>query len=431
MNTANLNTAIGGPLHNWREVLLSSTVAAQALDRLQAKARDFGVEALASCRAEIALYRSIEDGNVLERITEHCMQHASLMGALRHRDFVFDDGDFEFIRENASLRAREGVPLEVLLHAYRVGNRVMWGVLWQFMVDLAAPVAPDTALSTALATYTMDYTNRISTEVARAYGDMQRRAEALAVQQRRTLLERLLTGTADATTYAALEPFGLDENTSYVVASAKLTAPSNDPESAISFLEAPNKLRQTCQSGRQPALADLWDQRIVAVLPMAKDQDHQLAAKLLKERPWLQQVGMTIGLSSIQSGIASIPRAEQDAQHANAHTASMQPVMRFDDIPLFEHLIATAEESLHRIRPQWAEALLEDDNRLQGVLLETLQAFFRSRMSASTTADILGVHVNTVYHRLKKIEEITSKRTGSVADLLDLIVALRLRGSAF
>jgi sugar diacid utilization regulator len=100
--------------------------------------------------------------------------------------------------------------------------------------------------------------------------------------------------------------------------------------------------------------------------------------------------------------------------------------MRFDDVSLFEHLITTAHDSIHRIRPPWTHALVEEDERLQGALLETLQVYLQSRMSAKATASTLDVHVNTIYHRLHRIEDISTRRTSSVVDVLDLIVALRL-----
>ncbi|WP_408895768.1 helix-turn-helix domain-containing protein [Nocardioides sp. R1-1] len=60
-------------------------------------------------------------------------------------------------------------------------------------------------------------------------------------------------------------------------------------------------------------------------------------------------------------------------------------------------------------------------------LVATLAAFLDHGGRWQETADALHVHINTLRHRLKRVEELTGRSLASTADRVDLFLALRLR----
>ena len=58
-------------------------------------------------------------------------------------------------------------------------------------------------------------------------------------------------------------------------------------------------------------------------------------------------------------------------------------------------------------------------------LVATLRAFLDGGGRWQDTADALHVHINTLRHRMKRVEELTGRSLASTADRVDLFLALR------
>jgi sugar diacid utilization regulator len=72
--------------------------------------------------------------------------------------------------------------------------------------------------------------------------------------------------------------------------------------------------------------------------------------------------------------------------------------------------------------PAWAEKLAAADKR--GVLAATLRTYADCNMNAQKTAQILGIHPNTVYSRMQKIERLTGLNALRFHALSELLLAL-------
>ncbi|GAA1879453.1 PucR family transcriptional regulator [Streptantibioticus ferralitis] len=68
--------------------------------------------------------------------------------------------------------------------------------------------------------------------------------------------------------------------------------------------------------------------------------------------------------------------------------------------------------------------LIEQDEKTDGVLMETLEVFLANDGSWTRSAEALHVHVNTVHYRLQRIEQLTNRNLSRLADRLDLRAAL-------
>jgi DNA-binding PucR family transcriptional regulator len=93
------------------------------------------------------------------------------------------------------------------------------------------------------------------------------------------------------------------------------------------------------------------------------------------------------------------------------------------------HLLLLAlldEDVLAVYRRAVLQALLDHDSHSPVNLIETLRAFLASGQHLASTASQLGVHVNTLRHRLQLVERLTGRDLRSMTDLTDLCLAIAL-----
>ncbi len=86
------------------------------------------------------------------------------------------------------------------------------------------------------------------------------------------------------------------------------------------------------------------------------------------------------------------------------------------------------EDVLAAFRRALLRPLEEHDARRRSRLVETLDRFLSSGCRWQRTAAELHVHVNTLRHRLDRVEQLTGRDLGSMEDRVDLWIALRSRG---
>ena len=123
--------------------------------------------------------------------------------------------DLEPIERVGARRAEAGIPLEDVLHAYRIVSRVCWGVLSE---ECRAFKGDALEATIDIAEAVLRYTDHINTSVADAYARAQRAIVREQEGARREFLSDLLYGT-DASPDDILRrahAFGYDLSLSYV-----------------------------------------------------------------------------------------------------------------------------------------------------------------------------------------------------------------------
>ncbi|MDH3904595.1 MAG: helix-turn-helix domain-containing protein, partial [Gammaproteobacteria bacterium] len=100
-------------------------------------------------------------------------------------------------------------------------------------------------------------------------------------------------------------------------------------------------------------------------------------------------------------------------------------VARYSDISLRQMLITRARDAAPSSQPAWAERLVAADNR--GALAATLRSYADCNMNAQKTALLLGIHPNTVYSRIQKVERLTGLNALRFHALSELLLALDWR----
>jgi hypothetical protein len=93
-------------------------------------------------------------------------------------------------------------------------------------------------------------------------------------------------------------------------------------------------------------------------------------------------------------------------------------------------LAAVPGEARRAFRASLLGPLLDYDREHGTELVRTLRVFLDCSGSWTKAADTIFVHVNSLRYRIRRVEELTGRDLGSLADQAALLLALRLGGSA-
>ena len=145
---------------------------------------------VARFRTEIAGYRRLPEPVVIGQILEICRQNVELFFGSILDGTEPAEADLAAFRQSARDRAGEGMPLEDLLHAYRLGGRMGW----QAVVEAARPDERHALLTGA--ELLMDYVDLVSAVVAQAYLDERQHLVSEEERGLRDLFDALVSGRA-------------------------------------------------------------------------------------------------------------------------------------------------------------------------------------------------------------------------------------------
>ena len=297
-------------------------------------------------------------------------------------------------RDVGRRRAAQGIPLEAVLRAYRLGGQVTWEALLD--VSRRSSRQHDTLLL-EVAGSVWRTNDAECAALAEGYREEQRRLAGVDDGARQQILDGLLDGRggdpAFVRTASELLAVPLDRRLVAVVA---LPCPDGFPA-----LDAPTAalLKRGVRS--------VWGVRngtqvgIVALGTLA-------GSEVLG---WLRAMaGGPVGVSAVVEGAAAAGSAYRLAETA-ARTLpeDCTRVVTIDE-RLPEALLSNSPEISSRLVGQSLGGLLELPDDEREVLLDTLSAFLSSDGSPTRAADELYCHRNTVMHRLRRIEAVTGRK---------------------
>jgi hypothetical protein len=309
------------------------------------------------------------------------------------------DEELEPFRESARSRASEGLPLEDLLHAYRLGGRLGW----QAIVEAATPDEHEALLIGA--ELLMRYVDSVSAAVAQTYLDERQTLVSEDERRQRTLADALLTPGGDERELRALaERVGVEIADSYrPFALALPDAPALPHSQLAASLRARGVLALT-EGDRVAGLADAdADQATLgqpgALLALGDPAPRALLAAALDDMRLLVELGMRRGLRGTVELDSFLP----------------------------EMLLARSPRLGERLAQRVLGPLEAYAERRSTDLTETIQAFVECGHDRRATAKRLHVHPNTLDYRLGRIGELTDLDTSNPDDLVLLALALKQR----
>jgi sugar diacid utilization regulator len=395
-------------------------LAEQILSRFEARADEIVDEIAASTVAEVDAFRNL-DGPRLDaemRVLATCHLDTFLQSA---RTGAPPSKALSGTRERAMQRAREMLPLSALVHSYLIAQRVISASI----AREAESNIPSRNAALELTAMTFDYNIAVTAVMAEAYLEVVRGDLSKLASERRELIGALLTG--DPERRAALDEravgLGLDSERQLAVVVAVVVF---DDEEAPSRATPPWAAQAVARcSGRPERAAFVVDRErdVVAVLEVGGSHPVKVvlerAAKAIRQT---HSADLRAGVGVPFFGLAAFADSYREALRALRHTSAARPfVFGPEDVPLFDELTISAPDDAHSLIPEATRQLLADDS-----IRETIEAFFAADLQVSAAARALALHPNSLRYRLARIANRTGRDPRNLADLIELITALRL-----
>jgi DNA-binding PucR family transcriptional regulator len=366
---------------------------------------------VAAITGDIGDYEAAPDvAAVLEDLREHCDAHVSAFLASAEHGTIPEGDDLEFVRTMIGRRVAQGIPLDAVLHAFRIGHQVVWEAIVAHAE--AVPDGPRNAI--LLVRPSMQYVDAISTCVADAYLQEQQRAVADADRMRRDALELLLGGEAARGVETARGAgVAIDPGAAHLVlvaASDEAHAPTVAEDLGRAF-------------GAAAPLVVARHGAVTALIAASEDDALARLAGVVRAHPGLRA---GLGLAAALDGLEG---AHRQAGTALALADVARPVVALGQIAALDYLVATADATARELVAPAVRRLAAGTTATDRALCDTLAAYVRSGLNVQRTAAALPAHPNTVHHRLRRIAERTGCDLRDVEDLLRLWTELRLAGA--
>jgi hypothetical protein len=350
-------------------------------------------------QAEIPAYGTLPEAMLQGEILDISKRNLGLFFRSLIDGRPLSDQELAPFRESARARAAEGMPLEDLLHAYRLGGRLGWEAL-----VAAARSGEQTVLLPSVA-WLMEYVDRVSDAVADAYN--QERQHLVSDEERRN--HELFEGLQHA---APLDPrtIELARLIDFPIEDRYLPftmAMSNGRPHAHAQLAA--ELR------RRGALAVTSGDRVSGLLPPGADD------ATLNESHALRAIGPPTPRAELGSMLADL-RVLVDI----GRRAGREGDLRLEEF-LPELLLARSPHLAAMLEQHVYGPLESAAGRGGADLLATLEAFLAAALDRRAAADALHVHPNTLDYRLRRIEELTGLVFADPDAVMLIALALRSR----
>jgi hypothetical protein len=360
---------------------------------------DVAADMVAAFRTEIPGYGRLPTAVLAEQITTIVRGNLELFvrTVLEQREPTEDD--LAPFHESTKERAAEGMPLEDLLHAYRLGGRMAWNVL----VKTAHPYERHALLEAA--ELIMGYVDSVSSAVAQSYLEEHQQLASEEERRLRTLFEALLDGERiDNGLREIADRLGFRiEDTYRPFALALPGAPAWEHSQVAAALRLRNILAVT-EGERVSGLAGasvpnhaLGNGR--TLLAVADPTRQSELSVVLEETRFLVELGRELGLTGELKAEEFLP----------------------------ELLLANSTRLAEAVRRRVIGPLEDYAEKRESELIETLEAFVASGLDRRGTAERMHVHPNTLDYRLRRIQELTGLDLRRPGDLALITLALKQR----
>ncbi|MFH0172420.1 PucR family transcriptional regulator [Streptomyces cacaoi] len=330
-------------------------------------------------------------------------------------------------------RAEQGLPLDALLHAFRLGG----SLVWQGLIEETCRTAPeDVRLLVHIAADVWNFVDEHCTLVADAYRQVERQLAWRRENRLRVLAGALLDGASRiADLPETAHALDLPEEGRYVVVAVTAGCPSDGAGARAAHgrgrrvywhtgvevdygivLLGENESQSQSQSGIQ-------GEGEVGSGSGSPDSRSQCPPSAVPSAYGSARTGVGTAVS----GLAAVGDARRLADIA----LDMCP-RTGGTIRLTEHLPAALVVSTPDLGAALVERVLGPLSGLEpadeAVLLDTLATWLACDGSAQRAGERLYCHRNTVLNRLRRYEQLTGRSLSRPADLVEISLALTARG---
>lgn len=135
--------------------------------------------------------------------------------------------------------------------------------------------------------------------------------------------------------------------------------------------------------------------------------------------------GERIGASAPFTALSDAPSALREARFALS-ALSKRGIVRFEDCLEISPFLSNDSEQTSQAAESLLAPLIESDRERQTRLLQTLRVYLEEDRGPARTADRLGIHRQTLYARLARIEQLTHRELASSSAVADFWLALQV-----
>lgn len=311
---------------------------------------------------------------------------------------------FDAPRATGRRRAEQGMPLESVLHAYRLGFTVIWQGLTA-EARLRGPEGIDGLVEAASEVWML--VDEFSSQVAGAYRVAEAELTRRDGRRRDAFVDALLDGRGGERAVAADAASALDlpEHGRFAVV---VVAGADGGSIADARLSA-------------VGLRAVWRSRTdreIGLVPLGRSTVADILGALEPEG------GLRAGISPVVELLADVDRAYRLAETALRALPLDAPGVAELDAQLPGALLVTAPDLAARLVHRALGGILDLEPEERALLLSTLRAWLAEGGSAGQTAARLYCHRNTVLNRLRRIEGLTGRSALRVDHLVEWSLAL-------
>jgi len=420
-------------VRQWSDRFRKHPLAGKVVAGLQKRSTEIWQRTFDLLQRESPEYRSSVDEEFTKESRSHCRELLSTIIAVAAGQAERAGADpFGFVRAHAEWRTRHHVPLTASLQAYRLAHKTYWEISREALLRHAEREEALLSL-TMLSDFWIELFDYVGAVLAEAHAIEERLSVAQNTQAYVALIDDLLRGIEirDAQARRLMTLCGILPGTPMAVAVARQLPSSNGKQvdlevASRSFVRLVEQALPSAVFGR---LVHIRNDEAIVILCSHAETARGFVKALRRQgfgRRAKNGLAAGVGVSLDTTDVAHLPESLGEARLAMEFATAGQPLMHFADIDLPEFLIKRADKTALRLIPAATRHLAPGNGGSSAELSRTLYACADCSLNVKQTARRLGVHANTVYFRLNRINKLTGIDPRAFSGTLLLLTALRL-----
>ncbi len=333
--------------------------------------------------------------------------------------------EMETFAASGRRRVHQGVTLSSLIRAFRVGSREIWHAYLELGEN---DEGLRDELLFVLSRYLLEHFDLMSQTISQAYLDEQYQRARWRDALRYELCSIVFSFPEDAGSFhAAAEALGLDPTVPRVALALDLQLPnvgSSRLESELDRLTLTAARHWECV--HEDLVRVLHRGRVVIWTPCVRGDsmvaaDRRMAQYMpsfMKAAPDVRAVGIGLMNQGPRGWAASVDEAFK-ALESGLRGDAAKRVHLYSEIAVDESV--RRSDNVLRYLNSLLERLINEPE-----LLLTLETYFDQMQRRKVAAEILGIHPNTLNHRLERIESLLGARLDDAGWIAKLHVAVKL-----
>jgi hypothetical protein len=329
--------------------------------------------------------------------------------------------DLAFLRELAARRVRQGVSLEVFIHAYRVALLAYWDAC----ADEASRLGISREAGFTLARSAIEAIDIITTQAAEVYLREETRLRTQSGRAARDRIERLIRGQPiDPGRRHPAAP-GLDPSGQLLTFVGRVEQTTLAVGDALQL--ARDALEESISLGIVGPLTTIRHGELVLISAGTSPRARIASLRAARQRTIEEHnIDVRYGVSVPSQGFASVQQAYREAALALSYTSPGRPIVSLDDLSSLECALIGATATTKAVIASKGTNLRALSREDLAAAVGTIRAFSDADLNVAKAAQQLYVHPNTVRYRLQQIATKTGHDPRTFTGLVDLICILEL-----